>query len=91
MSDLLETWDAAATPGPAGLHNGGGFALQNWQLIRAELREARRKAALVDEMRDLNSRHQLGGVFADVLWDVTEDNPQGDPPTSPDSSLPKED
>ena len=43
---LLTEWDEAATPFHSTLHNGGGFALENWQLIRADLRAL--KAALDD-------------------------------------------
>jgi len=35
---LLENWDEAAEPNQQGFHDGGGFALENWQLIRADLR-----------------------------------------------------
>ncbi|WP_184217224.1 hypothetical protein [Microbacterium marinum] len=37
---LLAEWDAAATPDERSLHNGGGFARDHWDLIRATLRVA---------------------------------------------------
>jgi hypothetical protein len=34
---LIAEWDAASTPDGNGLHNGGGFALENWERIREAL------------------------------------------------------
>lgn len=35
--NIIEQWDEAAKPNESGLHNGGGFALNNWREIRAEV------------------------------------------------------
>lgn len=44
---LVAEWDAAARPNAAGNHNGGGFALDNWQRIRAVLSDAGTPAGAV--------------------------------------------
>lgn len=38
VEGLLESWDEAAKPDENGCHDGGGFAMNNWILIRADLR-----------------------------------------------------
>jgi hypothetical protein len=45
----------------------------------AAVAEWKRKAGLLDELRVLSMRYQIGGVFQDVLWDVSEEKPKGDP------------
>lgn len=34
MDELIEAWDRASEPNELGQHNGGGFALHNWEQIR---------------------------------------------------------
>jgi len=36
--ELIEAWDKAAEPKALGLHDGAGFAMNNWELIREILK-----------------------------------------------------
>ncbi len=56
------------------------------RLTEGDLRETLRLALLVEEMRGLSHRYVLPGVFADILWDVTDEKPSGDP-LSPDARV----
>lgn len=52
--NLIERWNEAATPNAAGNHNGGGFARDHWEEIRA---------ALVAGYHSFDPPEQVAGMF----------------------------
>ena len=60
IRQLLTAWDAAANHDALGFHNGGGFAMDNWQLIRADLR------ALLDAAEQPTDEWEYGAVYESI-------------------------
>ena len=65
---FLDQWEMA------GIYSDAVYTLGriegDYKLTVGDLRELAKKAALIDEMRDLSHRQHLPGVFADVLFDI---------------------